>query len=67
MELSSFVNINIFGKKYYYIQFVYILIFLNFLKKTYTNVKTPKRKLGSFVQRYSFKFRALTKPHFYPI
>jgi len=24
----------------------------------YTNVKTPKRKLGSFVQRYSFKFWA---------
>ena len=26
--------------------------------KIYANVKTPKRKPGSFVQRYSFKFRA---------
>ncbi len=26
--------------------------------KIYTKVKTPKRKLGSFVQRYSFKFQA---------
>ena len=36
------------------------------LIKIYTNVKTPKRKLGSFVQRYSFKFRALDH-HYNPL
>ena len=35
----------------------YSPFFSNF--KISTNVKTPKRELGSFFQRYSFKFRAL--------
>ena len=30
----------------------------NLLNQNLQNVKTPKRKLESFVQRYSFKFRA---------
>ena len=30
----------------------------NLLNQNLQNVKTPKSKLGSFVQRYSFKFRA---------
>ena len=46
MELGSFVNINIFGKKYYYIQFVYILIFLNFLKKSTQMLRPQKGNSG---------------------
>ena len=61
MGLGSFVNINIFVMKYCFIQFVYILNFFRISEiKINTNVKTPKRKPGSFVQRYSFKFRALS-------
>ena len=33
-------------------------IFSNLLNQIYTNVKTSKRKLEGFVQRYSFKFWA---------
>ena len=43
---------------YFLINFFIFSIILN-LFKIYTNVKTPKKKLESFVQRYSFKFRAL--------
>ena len=32
----------------------------NLLNQNLQNVKTPKSKLGSFVQRYPFKFPALT-------
>ena len=61
MGLGRVVNINIFVMKYYFIQFVYILnFFSNLLNQNLQSVKTPKRKLGSFVQRYSFKFRAQT-------
>ena len=64
MRLGSFVNINIFVMKYCFIQFVYILNFFRISEiKINTNVKTPKRKLGSFVQRYSFKFRAQGYPY----
>jgi len=37
---------------------LYSQFFSNLLKKIYANVKTPKRKLGSFVLRYSFKLQA---------
>ena len=33
-------------------------IFSNLINQNLQNVDTPERKLGSFVQRYSFKFRA---------
>ena len=60
MGLGSFVDINIFVMIYYFIWFLHILHFFRIASiKIHTNVKTPKRKLGSFVQRYSFKFWAL--------
>ena len=59
MGSGSFVKINIFKLKYYFFQFVYILHFFESLKSKSTKCKTPKRKLMSFVQRYSFKFWAL--------
>ena len=37
----------------------YIWLWSNLLNQNIQNVKTPKGILGSFVQRYSFKFRAL--------
>ena len=46
MGLGSFVNINIFVMKYYF--------FPLFFESLKTSVKTPKRKLGSFVQRNTF-------------
>ena len=59
MGSGRFVNNNIFVMKYYFFQFVHILYFIRISQiKIYTNVKTPKRKLGSSVQRYSFKFQA---------
>ena len=60
MGLGSFVDINISVMIYYFIWFLHILHFYRIASiKIHTNVKTPKRKLGSFVQRYSFKFWAL--------
>ena len=59
MGLGSFVNINIFVMKYYFFQFVYILIFFKSLKSKSTQMLTPQKKIGSVVQQYSFKFRAL--------
>ena len=60
MGLGSFVNINIFVMKYYFIQFVYILYFFESLKsKSPQMFQTLKRKHGSFGQRDSFKFWAL--------
>ena len=60
MSLSSFVDINIFVLKYYVFQFLYILHFFESLKsKSSQMLRPPKRKLDGFVQRYSFKFRAL--------
>ena len=60
MGLGSFVDINIFVMKYFFLlSFFTFSIFVKSLKSNLQNVKTPKRKLGSFVQRYSFKFRAL--------
>jgi len=54
MGSSRFVNNNIFVMKYYFFQFVHILYFIRISQiKIYTNVKTPKRKLESSVQRYS--------------
>jgi len=59
MGLGSFVDINIFVMKYYFILFLHILhFFLNLLNQNLNKRKDPKRKLVSFVQRYSFKFRA---------
>ena len=59
MGLGSFVDINIFVMKYFFLlSFFTFSIFVKSLKSNLQNVKTPKRKLGSFVQRYSFKFRA---------
>ena len=57
--MGSFVDINIFIWTVFYLISSYSPFFKISLIKIYTNVKTPKRKLGSFVQRYSFKFRAL--------
>ena len=51
MGLGSFVNINIFVMKYYFIVSSYSQFFANLLSQNLQNVKTPKR--------YSFKFRAL--------
>ena len=57
--LDSFVDINIFVKNIILFSFFKFSIFLRISQiKIYTNVKTPKRKLESFVQRYSLKFRA---------
>ena len=39
--------------------FSYSPFLSNLLNQNLKNIKTPKRKLESFVQRYSFKFRAL--------
>ena len=53
-------DINIFGMKYYLFSFFIFSIFLlNLEDQNLQNVKPPKRKLGSFVQHYSFKFRTL--------
>jgi hypothetical protein len=50
MGLGSFVDINLFVMKYYFIDFLNIFhFFRTSLIKIYTNVKTPKWKLGSFV------------------
>ena len=51
MGLGSFVNINIFVMKYYFIVSSYPQFFANLLSQNLQNVKTPKR--------YSFKFWAL--------
>ena len=42
----------------FYLVSLYFTIFFESLKSKSTQ-KSPKRKLGGFVQRYSFKFRAL--------
>ena len=55
MGLGSFVDINIFVLKYYFIWFLPILHFFESLQSRFTQML----KLGSFVQWYSFKFRAL--------
>ena len=60
MELGSFVDINILlWNAILFSFFIYSILFISIIK-IYTNSLTPKRKLGSFVQRYSFKFRALS-------
>ena len=56
--MGSLVDINILIWTVFYLISSYSPFFKISLFKIYTNVKTPKRKLGSFVQRYSFKFRA---------
>ena len=61
MGLGIFVDINIFVMKYFfYLVSSYSPVFSNLLNQNLQNVKTPKSKLGSFVQRYPFKFPALT-------
>ena len=60
MELLQFCEYQYFVMKYFVINFFKFSIFFKIsVIKIYTNVKTPKRKLGSFVLRYSFKFQAL--------
>ena len=57
MGLGSFVNINIFVTKNYFIHFVYIFFLSNLLNQ---NVKAPKKKtIGSFVQRYLISAQAV--------
>jgi len=53
--LGSLVDINIYVLNIF---LSYSPFLFNLLNQNLQNVKTPKRKLGSFVQRYSFKFRA---------
>ena len=58
MGLGSFVDINIFVYEIFFHLFsLYFPFLLNLLNQNLPNVETPKRKLGSFVQRYSSKFR----------
>jgi len=60
MGLGSFVDINIFFYEIlFYLVSIYSPFLSNLLNQNLQNVKTPKRKLWSFVQRYSFKFRTL--------
>ena len=47
---GSFVEINIFAEKYYFMWFLNILLFFS---EIYANAWPQKRKFGSFVQRYS--------------
>ena len=58
MGLGSFVEISIFVMKYFLFSFFIFSILSNLLNQNLHKVKTPKRKLESFVQQYSFKFRA---------
>ena len=44
---------------FFYLVSSYSQFLSNLLNQNIKNVKTPTRELGSFVQRYSFKFRAL--------
>ena len=65
MGLGSFVDINIFCYEIFFcLTSSYSPFFSNLLNQHLKNVKTPKRKLESFVQRYSFKFRALDNVEF---
>ena len=43
MGLSSFVDINIFVGKYYFIKFLHILHFLKFLKSKFTQLPRPQK------------------------
>ena len=47
MGLGSFVNINIFVMKYYFIQFVYILNFFESLKSKSTQMLGVRPKNGN--------------------
>jgi len=47
MGLGSFVNINIFVMKYYFIQFVYILNFFESLKSKSTQMLRVRPKNGN--------------------
>ena len=60
MGSDSFVDINIFAKKYYFMYsfFTFSSCFLISQIKIYANVYTPRSKIGNFVQRYSLKFPA---------
>ena len=57
MGIGSFVDINILVMKYL---FLHILHFFRIsqIKIYVQNVKTPKKILKGFAERYSFKFRA---------
>ena len=57
MGLGSFVDINILVIKYLFLHILHF--FSNLSNQNLQNVKTPKRILKGFVERYSFKFRAL--------
>ena len=43
MGLGSFVDINIFVVKYYFIKFLHILHFLKFLKSKSTQLPSPQK------------------------
>ena len=59
MGLGSFVDINIFVYEiFFYLFSLYSPFLLNLLNQNLQYIKTPKRKLESFVQWYSFKFWA---------
>ena len=55
MGLGSFVDINIFIMKYYLVS-SYSPFIRIFEIKIYLNVKTPKWKLESLIQRHSLVF-----------
>jgi len=58
--LGSLVDIYIYVLNiFFYLVSSYSPFLSNLLNQNLQNVKTPKRKLWSFVQRYSFKFWAL--------
>ena len=59
MGLGSFVNINIFVIKIILFSLFTFSILFEFVKSKSTQMLRPqKRKFRSYVQRYSFKFRA---------
>ena len=58
MGLGSFVDIDFCYEILLYLVSLHSPFFSNLSNKNLQNVKTPKRKLKGFVERYSFKFRA---------
>ena len=58
MGLGSFVDIFVM-KYFFYLVSSHSPFLSNLLNQNLQNVEISKRKLGSYVQRYSFKFRAL--------
>ena len=59
MGLVSFMDIDFCYEILLYLVSLYYSIFSNLLNQNLHKVKAQKRKLESFVKRYSFKFWAL--------